>query len=136
MILHTLIDYDVLRVIWWLLLGVLLVGFAVTDGFDLGVGTLLPFIGKTDVERRIVINTVGPVWEGNQVWLILGGGAIFAAWPSIYAMSFSGFYLAIFAALFALILRPVASSTAASAKAPPGGATGTGRCSSAASCRR
>lgn len=108
MILHTLIDYDVLRVIWWLLLGVLLVGFAVTDGFDLGVGTLLPFIGKTDVERRIVINTVGPVWEGNQVWLILGGGAIFAAWPSIYAMSFSGFYLAIFAALFALILRPVA----------------------------
>ena len=108
MILHTLIDYDVLRVIWWLLLGVLLVGFAVTDGFDLGVGTLLPFIGKTDVERRIVINTVGPVWEGNQVWLILGGGAIFAAWPHIYAMSFSGFYLAIFAALFALILRPVA----------------------------
>ncbi len=107
MILHTLIDYDILRVIWWLLLGVLLVGFAVTDGFDLGVGTLLPFVARTDLERRVVINTVGPVWEGNQVWLILGGGAIFAAWPHIYAMSFSGFYLAMFATLFALILRPV-----------------------------
>src|SRR6218665_1930303 len=107
MILHTLLDYDVLRVIWWLLLGVLLIGFAVTDGFDLGAGTLLPFVARDDLERRIVINTVGPVWEGNQVWLILGGGAIFAAWPHIYAMSFSGFYLAMFAALFALILRPV-----------------------------
>lgn len=107
MILHTLLDYDVLRVIWWLLLGVLLIGFAVTDGFDLGVGTLLPFVARDDVERRIVINTIGPVWEGNQVWLVLGGGAIFAAWPHIYAMSFSGFYLAMFATLFALILRPV-----------------------------
>ena len=107
MILHTLLDYDVLRVIWWLLLGVLLVGFAVTDGFDLGVGTLLPFVARTDLERRVVINTIGPIWEGNQVWLVLGGGAIFAAWPHIYAMSFSGFYLAMFAALFALILRPV-----------------------------
>jgi len=107
MILHTLLDYDVLRVIWWLLLGVLLIGFAVTDGFDLGVGTLLPFVAREDVERRIVINTIGPIWEGNQVWLVLGGGAIFAAWPHIYAMSFSGFYLAMFAALFALILRPV-----------------------------
>ena len=73
MILHTLIDYDVLRVIWWLLLGVLLIGFAVTDGFDLGVGTLLPIVARTDLERRIVINTIGPVWEGNQVWLVLGG---------------------------------------------------------------
>ncbi|ASI67877.1 cytochrome d ubiquinol oxidase subunit II [Diaphorobacter nitroreducens] len=107
MILHTLLDYDVLRVIWWLLLGVLLVGFAVTDGFDLGVGSLLPFVARNDVERRVVINTVGPVWEGNQVWLILGGGAIFAAWPHVYAMSFAGFYLAMFATLFALILRPV-----------------------------
>ncbi|WAC73088.1 cytochrome d ubiquinol oxidase subunit II [Roseateles sp. SL47] len=107
MILHTLLEYDVLRVIWWLLLGVLLVGFAVTDGFDLGVGTLLPFVARDDLERRVVINTVGPVWEGNQVWLVLGGGAIFAAWPHIYAMSFSGFYLAMFAVLLALILRPV-----------------------------
>lgn len=107
MILHELISYDVLRVIWWLLVGIVLVGFAVTDGFDLGTGILLPFVAKTDIERRVVINTVGPVWEGNQVWLILAGGAIFAAWPHLYAVSFSGFYLAMFAALFALILRPV-----------------------------
>jgi cytochrome bd ubiquinol oxidase subunit II len=107
MILHTLISYEVLRLIWWLLLGILLVGFAVMDGFDLGVGMLLPFAGRDDLERRVVINTVGPVWEGNQVWLILGGGAIFAAWPQLYAVSFSGFYLAMFAILAALILRPV-----------------------------
>ena len=108
MILHELISYDVLRLVWWLLLGILLLGFAVMDGFDLGTGMLLPFAGKTDLERRVVINTIGPVWEGNQVWLILGGGAIFAAWPQLYAVSFSGFYLAMFAILFALILRPVA----------------------------
>ena len=102
-----LLDYTTLRVIWWLLLGVLLIGFAVMDGFDLGVGTLLPFVAKTDEERRLVINTIGPVWEGNQVWLVLGGGAIFAAWPPLYAVSFSGFYLAMFLILFALILRPV-----------------------------
>lgn len=108
MILHTLLSYEVLRVIWWLLLGVLLIGFAVTDGFDLGSGMLLPFAGRTDLERRVIINSVGPVWEGNQVWLILGGGAIFAAWPQLYAVSFSGFYLAMFAILVALIVRPVA----------------------------
>ncbi|TDE35940.1 cytochrome d ubiquinol oxidase subunit II [Antarcticimicrobium sediminis] len=107
MILFELIDFDILRVMWWVLLGVLLIGFAVTDGFDMGVGALLPFVGKTDVERRMVLNTVGPVWEGNQVWFILGGGAIFAAWPPLYAVSFSGFYLAMFAVLAALILRPV-----------------------------
>ena len=100
-------DYVMLRVIWWILLGVLLTGFAVTDGFDMGVGVLLPFVAKTDIERRVAINTVGPVWEGNQVWLILGGGAIFAAWPALYALSFSGFYLAMFLVLLALILRPV-----------------------------
>ena len=100
-------DYGMLRVIWWILLGVLLTGFAVTDGFDMGVGALLPFVAKTDIERRVAINTVGPVWEGNQVWLILGGGAIFAAWPALYALSFSGFYLAMFLVLLALILRPV-----------------------------
>lgn len=107
MILHQFIDYDTLRLIWWVLLGVILIGFAVTDGFDLGVGTLLPFVAKTDMERRIVINTIGPIWEGNQVWLILGGGAIFAAWPPLYAVSFSGFYLAMFIILASLILRPV-----------------------------
>lgn len=107
MILSELLDYGTLRLIWWVLLGVLLIGFAAMDGFDLGVGMLLPFIGRTDVERRVVINTIGPVWEGNQVWLILGGGAIFAAWPPLYAVSFSGFYLAMFLILVALILRPV-----------------------------
>ncbi|MDE2181589.1 MAG: cytochrome d ubiquinol oxidase subunit II [Alphaproteobacteria bacterium] len=100
-------DYELLRIIWWALLGILLIGFAVMDGFDLGTGILLPFVGKNDLERRVVINTVGPVWEGNQVWLILGGGAIFAAWPPLYATAFSGFYLAMFLVLAALILRPV-----------------------------
>ena len=108
MILYQLIDLELLRVIWWVLLGVLLIGFAATDGFDMGVGALLPFVAKNDVERRMAINTVGPVWEGNQVWFILGGGAIFAAWPPLYAVSFSGFYLAMFVVLAALILRPVA----------------------------
>ncbi|KPF81631.1 MAG: cytochrome d ubiquinol oxidase subunit II [Caulobacteraceae bacterium] len=102
------LDYPTLRLIWWSLLGVLLIGFALTDGFDLGVGALLPFVARTDAERRVAINTVGPTWEGNQVWFILGGGAIFAAWPLVYAVSFSGFYLAMFLVLSALILRPVA----------------------------
>ena len=104
MILHDLISYEILRVIWWLLLGVLLIAFAIMDGFDLGTGILLPFVAKNDTERRVVVNTIGPVWEGNQVWLILGGGAIFAAWPAIYAVSFSGFYLAMFAILFENVL--------------------------------
>lgn len=102
-----LLNFETLRVIWWLLLGVLLIGFAIMGGFDLGVGTLLPFAAKTDEERRAVINTVGPTWEGNQVWFILGGGAIFAAWPFVYAVSFSTYYLAMFLLLVALILRPV-----------------------------
>ena len=101
------LGYETLRMLWWLLLGVLLIGFAVMDGFDLGVAMLLPFVGRTDGERRVVINSIGPVWEGNQVWLILGGGAIFAAWPMIYAVAFSGFYSAMFVVLLALILRPV-----------------------------
>ncbi len=101
------IDYETLRIIWWLLLGVLLIGFAIMDGFDLGIGILLPYAGRTDSERRVIINTIGPVWEGNQVWLILGAGAIFAAWPPVYAAAFSGFYVAMFLVLAALILRPV-----------------------------
>ncbi len=100
-------DYETLRLVWWLLLGVLLIGIAVMDGFDLGTAILLPFVARTDEERRIVINTVGPVWEGNQVWLILGGGAVFAAWPPLYAVAFSGFYFAMLLLLCALILRPV-----------------------------
>ncbi len=102
------IDYETLRVIWWALLGVLLIGFAVFDGFDLGTAILLPFVGRNDIERRVLINSVGPVWEGNQVWFILGGGASFAAWPPVYAAAFSGFYIAMFLVLIALILRPVA----------------------------
>ncbi|WP_294444431.1 cytochrome d ubiquinol oxidase subunit II [uncultured Sphingomonas sp.] len=102
-----MLDYETLRLIWWALMGVLLIGFALTDGFDLGVAALLPFVARSDEERRMVINSVGPTWEGNQVWFILGGGAIFAAWPFVYAVSFSGFYLAMFLVLAALILRPV-----------------------------
>ncbi|MGE3623249.1 MAG: cytochrome d ubiquinol oxidase subunit II [Bdellovibrionales bacterium] len=100
-------DYETMRLIWWALLGVLLMGFAVTDGYDLGSASLLPYVGRNDTERRQVLNTIGPFWEGNQVWLILGGGAMFAAWPYLYAIAFSGFYLAMFAVLSALILRPV-----------------------------
>ncbi len=102
-----ILSYETLRIIWWVLLGFLLTGFAVMDGFDLGVGMLLPFVGKTDIERRVVINTIGPVWEGNQVWIILGAGAIFAAWPYIYAVAFSGLYLAMLILLLGFILRPV-----------------------------
>lgn len=101
------LDYDILRLIWWALMGVLLIGFALTDGFDLGSAALLPFVARNDEERRMVINAIGPTWEGNQVWLILGAGAIFAAWPFVYAVAFSGFYLAMFLVLSALILRPV-----------------------------
>ena len=102
-----MIDYPTLKVIWWLLVGVLLVGFAIMDGHDMGVGTLLPFVGQSDLERRVVINTVGPHWDGNQVWFVTGGGAIFAAWPLVYATAFSGFYWAMMAVLWALFFRPV-----------------------------
>ena len=101
------LDYETLRVIWWGILGILLIGFAIMDGFDLGVAICLPWIARTDIEKRILINSVGPTWEGNQVWFILGGGAIFAAWPMLYALSFSGFYFAMLLTLLALILRPV-----------------------------
>ncbi|HEX5122322.1 MAG TPA: cytochrome d ubiquinol oxidase subunit II [Rhodanobacteraceae bacterium] len=102
-----MLDYETLRVIWWLLLGTLLTGFAVTDGFDLGTAALVRVLGKDDDERRCVLETVEPIWEGNQVWIILGGGAVFAAWPLLYAASFSGFYFAILLVLLAFILRPV-----------------------------
>ena len=100
-------DYATLKLIWWALIGVLLIGFALTDGFDMGAAILLPFIAKTDAERRIVVNTVGATWEGNQVWLVTAGGAMFAAWPLAYAASFSGFYFAMLLVLFALFFRPV-----------------------------
>lgn len=103
-----LFDYVTLRHIWWLLLGVLLIGFAILDGADLGISMLVPAVAKTDDERRVLYNVIGPVWEGNQVWLITAGGVIFAAWPLLYAVSFSGFYLAMMLLLIALIVRPVA----------------------------
>lgn len=105
-----MIDYATLRVIWWLLLGVLLIGFAIMDGFDFGIAALVRVIGRDDDERRVLLETVEPVWEGNQVWFILGGGAVFAAWPYVYAVAFSGLYAAMFLLLAALILRPVAFS--------------------------
>lgn len=111
------LDYEILRLVWWVLLGVLFIGFAVMDGFDFGVAALLPLIAKTDIERRIVINTVGPFWEGNQVWLILGVGAVFAAWPAIYAVAFSGLYGLILLILIGLIIRPVAIKYRSKAKA-------------------
>lgn len=100
-------EYEVLRFIWWALIGVLLIGFAVTDGFDMGVGILLRIIGKTDTERRVMINAIAPHWDGNQVWLITAGGALFAAWPMVYAAAFSGFYVAMILVLAALFFRPI-----------------------------
>jgi len=100
-------DYETLKLIWWLFIGVLLIGFVITDGFDIGVGALLPFLGKKDEERRVIINAIGPHWEGNQVWFVTAGGAIFAAWPAVYAAAFSGFYIAMLLVLFALFFRPV-----------------------------
>ena len=102
-----MLDYETLKMIWWLFIGVLLIGFALTDGFDLGIGTLLPFLGRNDEERRVMINSIGPTWEGNQVWFITAGGATFAAWPLVYATAFSGFYAALLLVLFALFFRPV-----------------------------
>ncbi len=102
-----MLDYETLRLVWWGLIGLLLIGFAIADGMDMGVGTLLPFLGHTDHERRVIINTVAPHWDGNQVWLIAGAGCIFAAWPAVYAAAFSGFYFAMMAVLTALFLRPV-----------------------------
>lgn len=100
-------DYQTLKVIWWVLIGVLLIGFTIADGFDMGVGTLLRIIGKNDTDRRIMVNSIAPHWDGNQVWLVTAGGALFAAWPIVYATSFSGFYLAVLLALAALWFRPV-----------------------------
>ncbi|WP_409934860.1 cytochrome d ubiquinol oxidase subunit II [Rheinheimera sp. MMS21-TC3] len=102
-----MMDYEALRFIWWLLIGVLLIGFVVTDGFDIGVAVLLKIIGKNNNQRRIMINSIAPHWDGNQVWLVTAAGALFAAWPTVYAAAFSGFYLAMMLTLFALFLRPI-----------------------------
>jgi cytochrome d ubiquinol oxidase subunit II len=100
-------DYATLRVIWWALLGTLLIGFAILDGFDFGVAGLLKVLGRDNEERRVLLEGIEPTWEGNQVWFIVAGGATFAAWPMVYAVSFSGMYFAIALVLLALILRPV-----------------------------
>ncbi|MBY0574121.1 MAG: cytochrome d ubiquinol oxidase subunit II [Undibacterium sp.] len=100
-------DYLTLKIIWWCFVAVLLIGFALTDGFDFGVGILLPFVGKNDTERRIILNSIGPTWEGNQTWLIAAAGALFAAWPLAYAAAFSGFYVIFMLLLFSLFFRPV-----------------------------
>jgi len=102
-----MLDYDTLRLIWWGLIAILLLGYAIMDGFDLGVATLLPFVARNDSQRRVLINAIGPTWDGNQVWLVLGLGAIFAAWPAVYGAAFSGMYAAMLIMLFALFLRPV-----------------------------
>jgi len=94
--------------IWFILIAVLWIGYFILDGFDLGVGVLMPFIGKDDLRRRVMVNTIGPVWDGNEVWLLVAGGATFAAFPLWYATMFSGYYLALFVLLLALILRGVA----------------------------
>ncbi|KEQ17915.1 cytochrome d ubiquinol oxidase subunit II [Endozoicomonas numazuensis] len=101
-------DYAVLKFIWWVLIGVLMIGFAIMDGYDLGTANLLPFMSKNNEERRIMINAVAPHWDGNQVWFITAGGALFAAWPLVYGTAFSGFYWAMLLVLFALMGRPLA----------------------------
>ncbi len=103
-----MIEYEVLRLIWWVLIGVLLIGFAIMDGYDLGTANLLPFMSKNDEERRIMINAVAPHWDGNQVWLVTAAGAVFAAWPTVYATAFSGFYWALILVLYSLLIRPMA----------------------------
>ncbi len=101
------LDYETLRVIWWLFIVVLMIGFALTDGFDLGIAILLPFVGQSDIQRRVIINSIGPTWDGNQVWFVAAGGALFAAWPLVYAAAFSGLYVALLLSLFALFFRPL-----------------------------
>lgn len=102
-----MLDYETLQVIWWLLICVMFIAFALTDGFDFGIGTLLPFAAKTDTERRILINAIAPHWDGNQVWFVLAAGAVFAAWPPIYGTAFSVMYVPLMLVLFALFFRPI-----------------------------
>jgi len=100
--------YLFLKVVWWLIVGVVLIGVGAMVGMDMGVGTLLRYVGRTDVERRVALNIVGPHWEGNQVWFILGGGGLFAAFPLIYSTAFSGFYIVMLLLLWSMIVRPLA----------------------------
>jgi cytochrome d ubiquinol oxidase subunit II len=102
-----LFTYVTYKIIWWALVGGVLTLYAWTAGFDLGIGALLPFIARKNDERRVLINVIGPTWDGNQVWLVFGGGAIFAVWPAVYATVFSGFYEAMLLVLWSLFLRPI-----------------------------
>jgi cytochrome d ubiquinol oxidase subunit II len=111
-------SWETLCVVWYVLLGVLLVGYAVLDGFDLGVGILHPFIARADSERRINMNAIGPLWDGNEVWLVTFGGALFAAFPGAYATAFSGFYTAFMLLLLALISRGVSMEFRSKLAAP------------------
>ncbi len=124
-----------LNTLWFTLIAVLWIGYFFLEGFDFGVGILLPFIGKDDVDRRVVINSIGPVWDGNEVWLLVAGGATFAAFPEWYATLFSGFYLPLFLILIALIIRGVAFEYRSKDDGPRGAAAGTGRSSSVAFSR-
>ncbi len=107
-----------LNIVWFVLVAVLFTGFFFLEGFDYGVGMLLPFLGKTDRERREIINTIGPFWDGNEVWVLTAGGAIFAAFPNWYATMFSGFYLALFLMLVGLIVRAVGFEFRSKDKSP------------------
>ena len=100
-------SYEFLQILWFILIAVLWIGFFFLEGFDFGVGMLLPFLGKKDEERRAIINSIGSVWDGNEVWLLTAGGATFAAFPHWYATMFSGFYLALFLLLVGLIIRGI-----------------------------
>ncbi|ALA25252.1 cytochrome d ubiquinol oxidase subunit 2 [Piscirickettsia salmonis] len=102
-----MIDLPTLQVIGWVIVGASLLSFALTSGFDSGIGILLPFIGRNDTERRLTLNVIGPTWDGNQVWLIAAGGAVFAIWPLVYSTAFSGYYVAMLLILWSLFLRPV-----------------------------
>jgi cytochrome d ubiquinol oxidase subunit II len=121
-----MIEYELLKIIWWVLVGVLLIGFALTDGFDMGSMALMPFVGKTDSERRAAINTIAPHWDGNQVWFITAGGALFAAWPMVYAVAFSGMYWALLLVLFAYSSDLLVLTIALNLKIPNGVLLGLG----------
>jgi cytochrome bd quinol oxidase subunit 2 apoprotein (EC 1.10.3.-) len=115
-----------LAYLWFFIVGFLFVGYFVLDGFDFGVGMSLPFLGKNDISRRQIINTIGPVWDLNETWVIVAGACLFAAFPEWYATLFSGFYLALLLILLALIARGVSFEYRTSATAFAGAATSTG----------
>lgn len=124
-----------LTILWFILITVLFTGFFFLEGFDYGVGGLLPFLSSDEEERGEVLRTITPVWDGNEVWMITAGGALFAAFPHVYATMFSAFYLALFLMLVALILRGVAFDLRGRRRAAAGSASGTAPSASAASCR-